>query len=95
MGYVVGKKGGAPQGSKVRFELTGPAARTIDVEVAERASVVEQLSGPPTVTLTMPAGVFARLGGGRIDPTTVRDQITIDGDAGLGEQIVNNMAFTI
>ena len=28
MGYVVGKKAGAPQGSRVRFELTGPAART-------------------------------------------------------------------
>ena len=27
LGYVVGKKAGAPQGSRVRFELTGPAAR--------------------------------------------------------------------
>ena len=33
MGYVVGKKAGAPTGSRVRFELTGPAARRIDVEV--------------------------------------------------------------
>ena len=95
LGYVVGKKAGAPQGSRVRFELTGPAARTIDVEVGERAAVVDELSGPPTVTLTMPAGVFARLGGGRVDPATVRDQITVDGDAALGEQIVSNMAFTI
>ena len=75
LGYVVGKKAGAPQGSRVRFELTGPAARTINVEVGERAAVVDELSGPPTVTLTMPAGVFARLGGGRVDPATVRDQI--------------------
>ena len=43
----------------------------------------------------MPAGVFARLGGGRVDPDTVRDEITIDGDEALGEQIVDNMAFTI
>ena len=95
MGYVVGKQAGAPQGSRVRFELTGPAARTIDVEVADRAAVVDELSGPPTVTLTMPAGVFARLGGGRVDPDTVRDEVTIDGDEELGEQIVDNMAFTI
>jgi uncharacterized protein (TIGR03083 family) len=95
LGYVVGKKAGAPLGSRVRFELTGPAARTIDVEVAERAAVVNELSGPPTVTVTMPAGVFARLGGGRIDPSTVRDQIALDGDTALGEQIVTNMAFTI
>jgi uncharacterized protein (TIGR03083 family) len=95
LGYVVGKRAGAPQGSRVRFELTGPAARTIDVEVAERANVVDELTGPPTVTLTMPAGVFARLGGGRVDPDTVRKEITIDGDVTLGEQIVANMAFTI
>ena len=57
--------------------------------------MVEELSGPPTVTLTMPAGVFARLGGGRIDPAAVRDQVTIDGDRTLGEQIVDNLAFTI
>ncbi len=57
--------------------------------------MVDELSGPPTVTLTMPAGVFARLGGGRVDPDTVRNEITIDGDEALGEQIVDNMAFTI
>jgi uncharacterized protein (TIGR03083 family) len=95
LGYVVGKRAGAPKGALVRFELTGPAARRIDVEVAERAAVVEELPGPPTVTLTMPAGVFARLGGGRVDPSAVGDQIVIDGDRELGEQIVANMAFTI
>jgi uncharacterized protein (TIGR03083 family) len=95
MGFVVGKKAGAPQGSRVRFELTGDAARTIDVEVAERAAVVDALSGPPTLTVTMPAGVFARLGGGRADPATLRPQVTIDGDTELGERLVANMAYTI
>ena len=94
-GYIVGKKAGAAPGSRVRFELTGPAARTINVEVAERAAVVDELSGPPTVTLTMPAGVFARLGGGRADPAVLRQQVTIDGDTELGERIVANMAYTI
>jgi len=79
----------------VRLALTGPAARTIDVEVAERAAVVDELSGPPTLTVTMPAGVFARLGGGRVDGPAVRDRITIDGDTELGERIVANLAFTI
>ena len=95
MGFVVGKKAGAPQGARVRFALTGDAARTIDVEVAERAAVVESLSGPPTVTLTMPAGVFARLGGGRADPITLRHQVTIDGDVDLGERVVANLAYTV
>jgi uncharacterized protein (TIGR03083 family) len=95
LGFVVGKKAGAPQGSRVRFVLTGDAGRTVDVEVAERASVVQALSGPPTLTVTMPVGVFARLGGGRADPATLRPQVTLEGDAELGERLVANMAYTI
>ncbi len=95
MGYVVGKKAGAPAGSRVRIELTGSAARTVNVEVGERAAVVDELSGPPTLTVTMPAGVFARLGGGRADPDTLRDQITIGEDKELGERLIANMAYTI
>jgi uncharacterized protein (TIGR03083 family) len=95
MGFVVGKKAGAPPGARVRLVLTGDAGRTIDVEVAERAAVVESLSGPPTVTVTMPAGVFARLGGGRADPVTLRHQVAIEGDEDLGERLVANLAYTI
>jgi uncharacterized protein (TIGR03083 family) len=95
MGFVVGKRAGAPPGARVRLELTGPLARRIDIEVGERARVVDALSAAPTVTLTMPAGVFARLGGGRVDPALVRDQIRIDGDAELGERVAANLAFTI
>ena len=72
LGFVVGKRAGAPAGSRVRFELTGPMARRIDVAVAERARVVDALDGEPTVTLTLP-GTFhpsvrrsrGRPGGGR------------------------------
>lgn len=95
MGFVVGKKAGAPQGSRVRLALTGDAARVINVEVAERAGVVAELSGPPTLTATMPAGVFARLGGGRADPATLRDQVTLDGDEELGERLIANFGYTI
>jgi hypothetical protein len=43
----------------------------------------------------MPAGVFARLAGGRADPSTLRSQITIDGDVELGERLIANLAYTI
>ena len=72
LGFVVGKRAGAPTGSSVRFELTGPVARRVDVEVRDRAQVVETLDGDPTVTLTLPGHLFTRLCGGRgADPASV------------------------
>ena len=45
LGFVVGKRAGAPAGSRVRFELTGPMSRRIDVEVGDRAQVVDAMDG--------------------------------------------------
>jgi uncharacterized protein (TIGR03083 family) len=92
LGYVVGKRAGAPPGSRVRFELTGSMARRVDVEVGDRARVVEALAGDPTVTLTLPGHLFTRLCGGRgADAAAVE----VDGDSGLGEAIVTRMGFMI
>ncbi len=95
LGYIVGKKAGAPSGSSVLFDVTGPAGRQLAVEVADRAKVVEALAGPPTATIRLPLGVFTRLAGGRIDPATVAGQIQLEGDTSLGQKVVDNMAFTI
>lgn len=90
LGYVVGKKAGAPAGSSVRFELTAPIARRIDVEVGDRARVVDHLAGEPTTTLTVPGDRFLRLVGGRgADPAAVT------GDRELGDAVVDNLAFLI
>jgi hypothetical protein len=43
LGYVVGKKAGAPPGAAVRFERTGGLARRIDVAVSDRARVADSL----------------------------------------------------
>ena len=40
MGFVVGKKGQAPAGSRVLMRLTGPVAREIRVAVGDRAALV-------------------------------------------------------
>ncbi len=99
MGFVVGKRAAAPPGSRVAFDLTGPTARRIFVEVGTgerpRATVVDELSAPPTVALWMPTGVFVRLAGGRLDSSTVRDEIDLEGDPELGERLIANLAFTI
>lgn len=95
LGYVVGKRAGAPQGSRVTYELTGPAARAIHVEVGERAAVVDAPSGPATVTLTMPVDTFRRICGGRIDPAEARADVDVAGDTGLGERLIASGAYTI
>lgn len=96
LGYIVGKRAGLPDGSRVRIELTGPAARTYLVEVEGRASVVDALDGPPTVGISLPAMAFLRRAGGRRDgPDGADGSVTISGDRALGEQLAANLAFTI
>ncbi len=96
LGYVVGKKAGIPAGSRVRIQLTGPAARDFDVEVSERAQVVERLDGEPTVQLTMPVMRFVRLSGGRQEADEhLGDDIELGGDEEQARRLASNLAFTI
>ncbi|MCP2255338.1 TIGR03083 family protein [Prauserella aidingensis] len=95
LGYVVGKKAGAPDGAGVTLEFTGPLRRTVHVAVDGRASVVPALSGPATTTLRLDAGLFARLAGGRVDPEERLPEVERSGDTELGDRIVRNLAFTI
>ncbi|MBB3053468.1 uncharacterized protein (TIGR03083 family) [Prauserella isguenensis] len=95
LGYVIGKKAGAPDGAGVTLEFTGPLQRTVHVAVAGRASVVPELPGPATATLRLDAGLFARLAGGRVDPEERLPEVDRSGDTELGARIVRNLAFTI
>jgi uncharacterized protein (TIGR03083 family) len=95
LGYLVGKKAGAPSGARVALDIVGPAARRLNVEVGDRAAVVDELSAEPTVELRMPVAVFVRLAAGRCPPATLRDQVEITGDTEVGERIVSNLAYTI
>ncbi len=96
LAYVVGKLGKAPpDGSRITFELTGPLARTLHLEVHGRAALVPELSGPATSTITLDSGLFARLAGGRVHAFDHLDEITLGGDTTTGRRIVENLAFTI
>ena len=90
MGYVVGKKAGAPDGSSVTLDL---GTRSIHVLVDGRAAVVEALSGPATTTLTMTPLLFTRLAGGRSGADAAA--VEISGDEALGRQVATNLGFTI
>lgn len=95
LGFIVGKKAGAPDGSSVTFELTGPMERTIHVLVEGRAEVVPQLKGEATATLRLSSNLFMRLACGRLNPEAHLEEIEMDGDLDLARQVATNLAFTI
>lgn len=95
LGYIVGKRGGAPDGSRVRISLTGPIERDLYVVVDGRAKVTATLDGEPTATLTMPSSLFLRLAGGREDAQAALGEVELGGDAGLARQLAVNLAYTI
>jgi uncharacterized protein (TIGR03083 family) len=94
MGYVVGKLGKAPDGSRVEIELTGPLARTIRVSVDGRARVVEDFGGEkPTSTIRSDGVLFTRLAGGRADSSAAA--VELGGDQEVAARIVEHLNYTI
>jgi uncharacterized protein (TIGR03083 family) len=97
MGFVVGKKAGAPEGAVVRFSVSGPGSDAREFALAVRGG----RAGPadpadvPTVTLTMPSLAFVRLGCGRA--TAAEEEagggVQLGGDAALGWRILQSMNF--
>ena len=94
MGFVVGKLGSAPDGSRVSIELMGPVGRTINVLVEGRARVVDDFGdGDPTATIRLDALLFTRLAGGRTVPD--HGAITYGGDEEVGKRIVEHLNYVI
>jgi uncharacterized protein (TIGR03083 family) len=94
MGYVVGKLGKAPDGSRVAIELTGPLARTIRVAVDGRASVVDDFGGQqPTATIRLDGVLFTRLAGGRAE--TGAGGVELSGDQEVAARIVDHLNHVI
>jgi uncharacterized protein (TIGR03083 family) len=95
MGFVVGKLGKAPEGARVAFELTGPMARSIKVAVDGRASLVDEFAGAPTTVIRLDGLQFTRRCGGRpLGDDRPRD-VEFDGDAEVGQRIVDHLAYVI
>ncbi|MGV0800978.1 maleylpyruvate isomerase family mycothiol-dependent enzyme, partial [Mycolicibacterium elephantis] len=94
MGFVVGKRGGAPDGARVSIELTGPLGRMINVAVAGRAQVVDDFGGgAPTATIRLDGLLFTRLAGGRTPLD--HDAIAYGGDEAVGRRIVEHLNYVI
>ncbi|WP_326547518.1 maleylpyruvate isomerase family mycothiol-dependent enzyme [Mycolicibacterium sp. ND9-15] len=96
MGFVVGKLGRAPDGSRVSIVLTGPLGRTINVAVEGRGAVVDDFGDEePTATITLDALLFARLAGGRTALAQHADAIVYGGDESVGKRVVEHLNYVI
>ncbi len=96
MGFVVGKRAGAPDGARVTFALTGDAGRDVHVHVDGRAAVVEEHDEPASVVVTTDVHTFSRLAGGRARWESIdQSLVDVDGDVVLGNQILAALNYTI
>jgi uncharacterized protein (TIGR03083 family) len=96
MGYVVGKLAKAPDGSRILFDLTGPLARTIGINVDGRAQLVEDFAGQdPTATIRLDALQFSRLTGGRPMCPARSQDIELGGDEVVAAQVTERLKFVI
>jgi uncharacterized protein (TIGR03083 family) len=97
MGYVVGKKAGAAEGTVVRFEIAGPGedARRFAIGVQDGRAKPTTDDRAPTVTLALSSLDFVRLGCGRATASDVEAAggIGVEGDAVTAEKVLGAMNF--
>ncbi len=95
LGYIIGKRGRAPDGSSVLIRLTGPIERDLHVVTSGRAKVVDALDDEPTATISLSSSLFMRLAGGRQNPEGALGEVKLGGDVGLARQLATSLAFTL
>jgi hypothetical protein len=99
MPFVVGKQAGCPDGTSVRFDVSGPGADarafTIAVEGKRAKPVHDDVA--PSVTLSLSSLDFVRLGCGRVtgEQMEAAGGFGVEGDAAIGRQVLHSMSFMI
>jgi uncharacterized protein (TIGR03083 family) len=97
MGYVVGKKAAAPEGSVVTFVVTGSPGdqRRFSLQIAGGRAAKVAAPEASTVTLTLSGLDFMRLGCGRTTPAVLEatDRLGLAGDPALAQAVVNSMNY--
>jgi len=97
LGFVVGKRAGAPEGATVMFTITGPFPRSVAVGVTDgRARVLDDEPADPTATITTDIETFCALGGGRwfAEECITEGRVALGGDSDLARRVVESMATT-
>ncbi|HEY4927683.1 MAG TPA: maleylpyruvate isomerase family mycothiol-dependent enzyme [Acidimicrobiales bacterium] len=96
MPFVVGKRVAPPNGTTVRFVVTGVLGRQVTIAVLDGLAVAVPADGEAaTSTLITDQETFWRLGFGRIEPTRAlaAGQARVAGDIALGHRVLESMAF--
>ena len=95
MGYVVGKKAGAPEGSTVVFAIDGDADGPRGVAVTDGRAKPSAPPDNPTVTVHTDVDTYNALCCGRTDPAgaLAAGRVTLAGDRELGERVVLALAY--
>ncbi len=96
LGFVVGKRASAPDGTSVVVALGDPLARTLAVQVAGGRAASVDPPAAPTVRIRTDGETWMRLSTGREDGAhAMADRrVAFDGDADLGRAIVAQLAIT-
>lgn len=97
LGFVVGRKAGAPQGASVAVIVTGDSPHRFDVIVDGRASLSPVPIDAPTASLTLDLELFAAAVGGRVDPSAgpLAAAVGLEGDQELARRVLAELAFVI
>ena len=97
MPYVVGRRVAPPDGTTVRFVVTGVLGRQVTVAVDGRRATALAGRGPerPTTSLTFDQETFWRLASGRVAGSwaLASGQARVEGDLALGHRVLDSMAF--
>ncbi|WP_323792642.1 maleylpyruvate isomerase family mycothiol-dependent enzyme [Nocardioides sp.] len=92
LGYVVAKRVGAPAGTTVVLEIDGHDPVAFTVDDAGRGERLQVAPSEPTVRLRTDRESFVVLAGGRRSPGP--DAVVVEGDASLGQQVLDALATT-
>lgn len=95
--YVIGKRAGAPEGTRVRVNLLGRVGRSTDVVVRDGRARASSEPGEPDLEITTPVALFWRRAAGRISAGAFLEagETHVLGDADLARRIADGLAVMI
>jgi uncharacterized protein (TIGR03083 family) len=92
LGFVLGKKVGAPAGTSLVLDMDGSAPYAFGINDTGRGERLVDPPAEPTVSLRMDRESFIRLSGGRC--AAEPGAVTVEGDQDLGARVVEALATT-